>query len=78
MTAEEGRRTDWAKWAKWGSIGFVALLVLTVLIQNNKNQPFRLLLWEPGLPPSMLILCSFGLGVALGAIALHMLRRRRG
>jgi len=69
---------NWPKRVKLGVIVVVIVFVLIVLFQNNENRAFNILFWHPQVPPSALLLVTFAAGVLSGAVALHMLRRRRG
>ena len=79
MTAQgSGRsRANWPKRLKAGVVVVVAVLAVVVLFQNNENAPFKVLFWRPQVPPSMLMLAAFAAGAVTGAVALHVLRRRR-
>jgi len=79
MAAQAGARSqaNWPKRVKFGAVLAVVVIGLILLFQNNKNIPFNVLFWQPHLPPSMLLLGAFALGVVAGALALHFLSKAR-
>jgi uncharacterized integral membrane protein len=79
MAAQQGDRSraNWAKRIKFGAVIAVLVLGLVLLFQNNDNIKFNVLFWKPQLPPSMLLLGAFALGVVAGALALHFLSKAR-
>jgi uncharacterized integral membrane protein len=68
---------NWNKRVRIGVVIAVLVLLLVVLVQNNKNQAFHVLFWTPQVPPSLLLLGAFAVGVVAGSVGLHLLRRRR-
>ena len=58
------------------TLGLV-VLVLIVLFQNvDQVAPVSMLFWSPEVPLYLPMLVSFGAGVIVGVVVLHLLRRR--
>ena len=77
MAADEGGKPNWPKRIKLGAVALIVILALIILFQNNGNRSFRVLFWEPAIPPSVLLLAAFAGGVVTGALALSYLHRAR-